>query len=268
MDIGKLVSDDSNPRKHNPKNIGVIVESLNRCGFGRSILIDENDVVLCGNGVIEAAGIAGIEGLEVVDISGDKVIALRRSNLSKEQKDILRVADNRANELSSWDMDVLGTLDIDTSWLFDNTIIKREEGREVEEVEVNKGDVFLVNGKHIISCGDYEFGDYDVSIGDRTGNLGVVKVENFWDSDKPDTVLIVDGGTGYYDIYFAYGELRGRTMFPNYEELLFHVMRGIVFCPNLSSEELLIGDRHIVYGIQRDPKVLGRLLKGYAWEKK
>ena len=53
--IKHLVPDPENARKHNPKNIGVIVESLHAVGAARSIVIDEDNRILAGNGVIEAS---------------------------------------------------------------------------------------------------------------------------------------------------------------------------------------------------------------------
>lgn len=99
-----------NPRKHNPRNIGMIVDSLQEVGAARSIVIDENNEILAGNGTIEAAGEAGITKLMVVEADGETIVAVRRSNLTDEQKARLAVIDNRANETSDWDAEVLAGL--------------------------------------------------------------------------------------------------------------------------------------------------------------
>ena len=108
--IKTLVHDPDNARKHNPKNIGLIVESLQAVGAARSIVIDENNLILAGNGVIEAAGEAGITKLQVVDADGETIVAVRRTGLTPKQKRLLALADNRANELSEWDDAKLNSL--------------------------------------------------------------------------------------------------------------------------------------------------------------
>lgn len=101
--IGELIHDRTNPRKHNPRNLKVIVDSLHDVGFARSIVIDENNEILAGNGVTEAAGIAGIERVIEVEADGNTIIAVRRRGLTDEQKQRLKYFDNRSGELAEWD---------------------------------------------------------------------------------------------------------------------------------------------------------------------
>lgn len=105
--IKELVPDLENRRQHNARNIGMVVDSLQQVGAARSIVIDENNIILAGNGVTEAASQAGITRLRVVDAQGDEIIAVRRSGLSKEQKRALAIADNRAGELAEWNPEQL-----------------------------------------------------------------------------------------------------------------------------------------------------------------
>lgn len=102
LTVADLVPDPDNRRQHNARNIGVVVESLHSVGAARSIVIDEDNVVLAGNGLIEAAGVAGITRVRVIEADGDEIIAVRRSGLSAEKKRALAIADNRAGELSEW----------------------------------------------------------------------------------------------------------------------------------------------------------------------
>ena len=102
--IKDLVPDPANRRQHNPRNIGMIVDALHQVGAARSIVIDEDNVILAGNGVTEAAAEAGITKLRVVDAAGDEVIAVRRSGLSADQKRALALYDNRTAELADWDL--------------------------------------------------------------------------------------------------------------------------------------------------------------------
>lgn len=105
--IKDLKFQPKNARKHNPRNIGLIADSLNDVGAARSIVIDEDNVILAGNGTIEAAAEAGITGVRVVEASGNEIIAVRRTGLTAKQKQRLAIADNRAQDLSEFDADIL-----------------------------------------------------------------------------------------------------------------------------------------------------------------
>lgn len=108
--IKDLEADPENLRVHNARNIGVIVDALQEVGAARSIVIDEDNVVLAGNGVVEAAADAGITAVRVVEAHGNEIIAVRRRGLTPEQKKRLALYDNRAGELSEWDEAKLGNL--------------------------------------------------------------------------------------------------------------------------------------------------------------
>lgn len=111
--IGSLKPDSKNARRHNPRNVGMIVDSLHTVGAGRSIVIDEDNVILAGNATIEAAGEAGITKLRVIETEGDEIIAIRRRGLSKKQKTRLALTDNRAAELADWEPEVMRDLEPD-----------------------------------------------------------------------------------------------------------------------------------------------------------
>ena len=85
----------------------MVVDALHQVGAARSIVIDEDDVILAGNGVTEAAAEAGITKLRVIEASGDEIIAVRRRGLTAEQKRALAMYDNRTAELAEWDADQL-----------------------------------------------------------------------------------------------------------------------------------------------------------------
>ena len=102
--IKDLVPDATNRRAHNPRNIGMIVEALHQVGAARSIVIDEDNVILAGDGVTEAAAEAGITKLRVIEADGHEIIAVRRRNLTPEQKRQLAMYDNRAAELAMWNI--------------------------------------------------------------------------------------------------------------------------------------------------------------------
>lgn len=103
--IADLMPDAENARQHNPRNVGTITDALHEVGAARSIVVDENGVILAGNATIEAAAQAGIERVQVVDADGETIIAVRRRGLTPEQKKRLAYFDNRSAELATWDHD-------------------------------------------------------------------------------------------------------------------------------------------------------------------
>lgn len=81
----------------------MIEESIQAAGFGRSIVVDEKMRVLAGNGTLEAAASVGLTKAIVVDAPPDTLVAVQRKGLSPTQKRVLKISDNRANELSEFD---------------------------------------------------------------------------------------------------------------------------------------------------------------------
>ena len=108
--IKDLRHDPQNARKHTPRNVGTIVSALQEVGAARSIVIDEDGIVLAGNATMDAAAEAGITAVKVVEASGNELIAVRRTGLTPEQKTRLALYDNRAAELAEWDTEVLAQL--------------------------------------------------------------------------------------------------------------------------------------------------------------
>lgn len=105
--LGDLVPDADNRRQHTPRNLDMIERSLEEVGAARSIVIDEDGVVLAGNATVEAAALAGIERVQVVPADGGTIIAVQRSGLTPEQKARLALYDNRAADLAEWKADKL-----------------------------------------------------------------------------------------------------------------------------------------------------------------
>lgn len=85
----------------------MVADSLKQVGAGRSIVLDETNTILAGNGVVEGAEHAGISKVRIIDAEGDELIAVRRSNLTPEQKRALALFDNRTAELAEWNIEQL-----------------------------------------------------------------------------------------------------------------------------------------------------------------
>jgi hypothetical protein len=127
--IGDLKFDKNNPRKHTPRNIGVIVDSLNEVGGLRSIVVDEELNIIAGNGTIEAAAEAGIHRVRVIETDGTEIIAVKRTNLDPRQKLKAKYSDNRSAELAIWDAEqVAADAEVDSS-IFEGMFYDKELDR-------------------------------------------------------------------------------------------------------------------------------------------
>ncbi len=169
--LTSLLPDPRNARYHTDRNVDLIEQALREVGAARSIVVDETGTVLAGNATVEAAGKAGINQVRIVDADGAELIAVRRTNLSPEQKRRLALLDNRAAELAEWDTEVLASLaeDTDLSGLWEPDELAdllaatevpvqwRGDPEDVPELPADpvtrSGDLWLL-GTHHLLCGD------------------------------------------------------------------------------------------------------------------
>lgn len=102
VSIDTLVLDPQNRRTHPQRNIAMLTDALAQVGAARSIVIDEDDVIHAGNGVVTAFKAAGLTKLKIVEGDADTLVAVRRRGLTPEQKRALALFDNRTAELAEW----------------------------------------------------------------------------------------------------------------------------------------------------------------------
>ena len=63
ISIQELNQDPNNARLRTDRSAKLISESLEKFGTGRSIVIDENNTIIAGNGTIEGAKAAGVKNV-------------------------------------------------------------------------------------------------------------------------------------------------------------------------------------------------------------
>lgn len=105
-DISELKFDDKNFNKHTAKGMGLLEKSLQQFGAGRSILIDKNNNIIAGNGIVEAAGTIGLDKVKIIETDGTELVAVKRTDveLDSAQGREMALADNAtAAEDLSWD---------------------------------------------------------------------------------------------------------------------------------------------------------------------
>lgn len=105
---GNIKYDKNNYRIHSAENKQLIKKSLEDCGAGRSILIDNENEIIAGNGVYEQAKKLGIP-VRVVETKGDELIAVKRTDLQTEdqKRKVLAVMDNTTSDSSEFDIEKL-----------------------------------------------------------------------------------------------------------------------------------------------------------------
>lgn len=108
--IADLKFDDKNFNKHNAQGMALLEKSLKELGAGRSILLDKDNNIIAGNGIVEAAGQAGFEKVKIIETDGTELIAVKRTDmeLDSEQGREMALADNAtASANLEWDEETL-----------------------------------------------------------------------------------------------------------------------------------------------------------------
>jgi len=132
--IDTLIFDPANARKHNPKNIEAIKGSLARFGQQKPIVIDKNNVVIAGNGTLQAAKELGLDKIAVHVTSLEGIDRTAKQKLSEyEQREVTR------KKLASILDAVDGDIDSKFYGLIDyNAVVINPETGDVEQMSVTK----------------------------------------------------------------------------------------------------------------------------------
>ena len=128
-----IKKDRKNYRVHSEENLNAIEKSLRDCGAGRSILIDNDNEIIAGNGCFQQAEKLGIP-IKVIETDGSELIALKRTDLSYEdqRRTQLAVMDNATSDLSEFDVDsMLDDFSYDT--LVNFGVITKEFDEDAQE---------------------------------------------------------------------------------------------------------------------------------------
>ena len=161
MQIIDLPIDEVTPYENNPRNneaaVQAVAASIREFGFKVPIVIDSNGVIIAGHTRHKAALQLGLE----------TVPAIRADDLTDEQVQAFRLADNKTAELAEWDFDKLNAelaqlSGIDMSQFgFEPTEPDAGEITEDDVPEIDDeaepitklGDIWQLGGHRLI-CGD------------------------------------------------------------------------------------------------------------------
>jgi DNA modification methylase len=156
--VEQLTFDPANARKHSDANLSAIAQSLKEFGQRKPIVVTHDNVIVAGNGTVEAARMVGLTAVDVVRVP---------RGWSADQVKAFALADNRSAELAEWNPEVLSAqlLELDQAG-FDiealgfelqepeeSQLIVEDEVPEVSTARVATGDLWKL-GQHLLLCGD------------------------------------------------------------------------------------------------------------------
>ena len=141
MKVEDLKFDKWNFRRQSEKNRDLINKSINEVGFGRSVVIDNENEIICGNGVVSQ--IAKSTPIKVIETDGSELVVVKRTDLKTDdaKRKQLAVMDNSTSDSSDFDLTLLQE-DFDTEeledWGLDDFISM--EVAEIDMPELASGD--------------------------------------------------------------------------------------------------------------------------------
>ena len=168
-EISNIKPYENNPRKLSEQAIDKVAMSLKEYGFRQPIVVDKNMVIVAGHTRYRASKKLGLKQVPISVID----------NLSEEQINAYRIADNRTAEESEWDnellkmeikeleakdfkLDLLGFNDEQlNNILFEEKqgLTDEDEVPETPEEPISKlGDIWKL-GNHRVMCGDSKIQD-------------------------------------------------------------------------------------------------------------
>ena len=159
----QIVYKQVNELKNNPKNprlngdaVESVAKSIEKYGFRNPLIIDENNIVWCGNTRLKAAKKLGLKEAPCICVK----------DLTEKQMAEYALLDNKTNEIAEWDYDLLSEeladLDLgefELDWGVDYEIQEKETEEDNYEIpdeiepRVKSGELWQL-GRHRLMCGD------------------------------------------------------------------------------------------------------------------
>lgn len=94
--VKDLRNNPRNPRK-NDGAVDSVAKSIEKYGFRNPLIVDEENVVWCGNTRLKASRKLGLEEVPCIVVK----------DLNEQQMTELALLDNKTNEIAEWDFDML-----------------------------------------------------------------------------------------------------------------------------------------------------------------
>ena len=142
ISIDKIIPYHNNPRKN--QAIDKVASSINEYGFQQPIVVDQNMVVIVGHKRLLAS-----KKLKL------KKVPIAIADLTKSQAKAYRLADNRTNEDSSWDEELLKGELLDLEGLLNSTGFEDSELEKLLDDPEPEDDAEVVFSEEIGETNNY-----------------------------------------------------------------------------------------------------------------
>ena len=150
MKIINVKLEDLKPYERNPRNnkdaVDYVANSIKEFGFKQPIVIDKDNVIVCGH----------TRYLACKKLKIDEVPCVMADDLTEEQIKAYRLADNKVSEIATWNYDLLNE-ELDDLIDFDMSMYGFNDNDEVEINEKEHNDLsdeVAETFEVIIECAD------------------------------------------------------------------------------------------------------------------
>lgn len=150
MNVINVKLADLKPYEKNPRNnkdaVDYVVNSIKEFGFKVPLVIDKDNVIVCGHTRYLACKKLGIE--EVPCVVAD--------DLTEEQIKAYRLADNKVSEMATWDYELLNE-ELDDILGFDMSLYGFDSDEDIElDIEhETKENAESIETQNYLVCGQY-----------------------------------------------------------------------------------------------------------------
>jgi len=166
--INELIPYENNARI-NDDAVYPLIESIKEFGFNNPIIIDENNVIINGHTRLKA----------LKKLKWDEVPCIQLKDLSTEQKNAYRLADNKVAEIALWDEEKLleeiqGINNIDLSIFGFEEIEKQMKDFEEEVIEIIEEDNGYYGDERENTFNTYNLHEYNPLNAEGKWNMPII----------------------------------------------------------------------------------------------
>lgn len=201
--IHDLKFDEHNFNKHTEEGLELLEKSVREHNFGRSILVDKDNNIIAGNGIVETAKKLDKTKIRVVETTGEELVVVKRTDVDINTKKgrEMALADNAtsANDLAwdyyelklaqdEWDVSLEDWNIEDMNDGFEEPDVNEDDfNDDTDDVpkRTKNGDIWQL-GEHRLMCGDS-------TREDQVGKLMGEDLADMIFTDPPYNVEIVGG---------------------------------------------------------------------------
>ena len=127
VDINSIFPYDKNPRKISENAIQFVKKSIENFGWQQPIVVDKNNIIIVGH-----------TRFEVAKQLNRKTVPIVKANLTEKEAKAYRIADNKVNEFTDWNNDLLNNelLDLENMDInFSDIGFNENEVKEIFDIE-------------------------------------------------------------------------------------------------------------------------------------